>query len=213
MEAHSTFKGYGTSGAGAKGPWVSVCETNWGFVISSDTQWSNRSVLIERVCAAAGLACLVAACGSWLFPEVHATVSMPVEVPMRIASSLTMAMPALLFLWISDRGMGGEVQIDVVKGCIRRGICNRKGKFRVQKKVPFSQIGSAFIKRSSERGDTCQLFVRLNDSKQAIYVASGSESTMQLLYDRLNQVLRPVRTQVAGWDRVGRRLMPAPAGN
>ncbi|KCV83488.1 hypothetical protein ATO10_01970 [Actibacterium atlanticum] len=213
MTAHSTYKGYGASSAGAVGPWVSVCETNWGFVISSDTQWSNRSVLIERVCAVAGLACLVAACGSWLFPQVNASVPMPVDVPLRLASSLTMAMPALLFLWISDRGMGSEVQIDVVKGCLRRGVCNRRGKFRVQSKVPFSDIASAYIKRGSTKNDLCQLHVRLKGSNKVVYVASGSEATMKVLYDRLNQVLRPVKTKMPGWDRVGRRLLPAGAAS
>ncbi|MHC0053125.1 hypothetical protein [Actibacterium sp. D379-3] len=206
MTAHSNFSNVGVIRSGATGPSVSMSETNWGYIISSDTQWGNRAALIERTFALAGCACLIAACGSWLFPQVNAAVGP--DMPGRIASSLGMGIPALLFLWLSERGMGYEVQVDVVKSCLRQGVCNRRGKVRTLRTVPFDKIGSAFIKRGQAPGDIAQLFVRLTGGR-TVHLTSGRETTLRTLHGRLSRELRPVRTQLKGWDRVGRRLTPA----
>ncbi|WP_372603544.1 hypothetical protein [Actibacterium sp.] len=208
MTAHSQFSNFGVSGVPTSGPWVSLCETNWGFIISSDTQWSNRAALIERVCAVAGIACLIAACMNWLFPSVDAVTQVADSTRYRIMSSLGMAMPALLFLWISDRGMGHEIQVDVQKQSLRQGVVNRKGKFRVQREVPFSEITSTYIKRCEGFGGCAQLHVRLGKGKRVLSLASGRESTMRVLHQRLTNELQPSRSPVRGWERVGRRLVP-----
>ncbi|MGB8623473.1 MAG: hypothetical protein WCD16_11690 [Paracoccaceae bacterium] len=209
MTAHSSFRDYGVTSTGAKPPRVTVCETNWGYIISSDTDLCNRAALIERVCALAGLIFLVGACGNWLFPQVDSAAQIGVQA--RFASSIGLAMPALLFLWISDRGMSQEVHVDVVKQCVRRTVCNRNGKTRVLRAVPFDDIESAFIKRAEGARDVAQLFVRLACNKKPLHVTSGREATLRVLHQRLSKELRPVRTRMKGWERVGRRLQPVGA--
>ncbi|MCV2880966.1 hypothetical protein [Actibacterium sp. XHP0104] len=208
MNAQSDFSNFGASGAKSSGPWVSLCETNWGYIIRSDTQWSNRAALIERVCAAAGLACLTAAALQWLFPPAAAGVSMD-STEFRIMSSMGMAMPALMFLWISDRGMGQEIHVDIHKGELRQGVVNRKGKFRPQRVVPFADVASAYIKRVEGAGDLSQLFVRMRDGKKVLHLASGRENTLRLLHQRLINEMKPSEAASDGWELVGRRLLPA----
>jgi len=204
MSAQNHFNDFGVTSTRSKA-WISVCETNWGYIIRSDTGIGNRAALIERVCAIAGIAFFVAAFGQWMIPQVQAAV--PLAAPERVASSLGLAMPGLLFLWISSRGMTREVQVDEVKRCLRMSVCNRNGRSRVLRSVPFEQIGSAYIKR----GAPAQLYLRLTDEKRVLHVASGREPTLRVLHERLSHQFRPVRTQVDGWERKGRRLQPATA--
>lgn len=207
MTAHSTFGNKGFRTLGDSSHLLSLCETSWGYTIRSDTQVARRAVLIERMSGFAGIACLAVACGSWLVPEVQAAVLGGVSAKM--ASSIGMAIPALLLLWICDRGMTQEVQVDVVKGCLRLTVCNRNGKSRVLRKIGFDTIASAFVKKNPGHGDSAQLFVRGAKGGAPFAIANGRESTLRLLHDRLSQELRPSRTKLPGWERVGRRLKPS----
>lgn len=208
MVAQSKYGDFGVTSS-RSGAWVSICETSWGYIIQSDTEWSNRAALIERVCAMAGIAFLVAASGQWLFPQVHAAIDF--AHPERVASTLGLAMPALMFLWISDRGMTREVQVDVTKSCLRLCVRNRRGKTRVLRAVPFERIASAYVKRSGAPGAPAQLFLRLHGHRPVMHIASGREATLRVLHGRLNEEIRPARTQVDGWERVGRKLQPTAA--
>lgn len=204
MTAQNRFDDFGVTSSRSKA-WISLCETNWGYIIRSDTGIANRAALIERTCAVAGIAFLTAAFGQWMIPQVQAAVVL--AAPERVVSTLGLAMPGLMFLWISSRGMTREVQVDEVKRCLRMSVCNRNGRSRVLRSVPFEQIGSAFIKR----GAPAALYLRFADEKRVLRVASGRETTLRLLHERLSHQFRPVRTQVDGWERKGRRLQPAVA--
>lgn len=205
MTAYSTDLKYGVKSNAASEAWVSICETHWGYIIRSDTQIADRAPLIERVAGIAGIAFLIAACASWLVPQVHAGV--PADLSTRMASSIGLTLPAVMFLWIAERGLRQEVHVDVSRGKLRQAVCNRNGRVRVLKSVPFEKITSAFIKRDCP---TCgaQLFVRLEDGKP-IHIASGRETTLRLLHERLGLELRPTKTKLKGWERVGRKLKPA----
>ncbi|NHX27480.1 hypothetical protein HA397_26370, partial [Escherichia coli] len=109
-----------------------------------------------------------------------------------------------------DRGMGQEIHVDIHKGELRQGVVNRNGKFRPQRVVPFAGVASAYIKRVDAAGDLSQLFVRMHDSKKVLHLASGREGTLRLLHQRLIHEMKPAEEAASeGWERVGRKLMPA----
>ncbi|KAJ56561.1 hypothetical protein ACMU_06360 [Actibacterium mucosum KCTC 23349] len=189
-----------------KVPLVCVTETKWGYVIRSDSRVSQRAALIERVSAMTGLAFMSMAFGSWLIPEVQAAGLSDTSV--RMASTATLAIPALMFLWIAERGMAQDFEVDLRKSEIRLSVCNRAGRARVLKQIPFDQVGSAYIKRASNHGANARLFLRLQGKGGVVEVASGRESTMRVLHERLSYELRPQRIMLRGWERVGRRLKP-----
>ena len=188
-------------------PMVGLSETPWGYVIRSDMQLSGRAALIERVCAITGLAFMFAAFGNWLFPQVHAAVDGGVSTMWM--STVLLAFPALLFLWISERGMSHDVEVDVTKSQLRLSVSNRYGRSRVVNSIPFDHVGSAYVKRTSDYGSQARLYLRLSGSKGILQVASGRESTMRVLHERLSHELRPVRVKLGRWERVGRKLQPA----
>lgn len=189
-----------------KVPSVSVTETKWGYVIRSDSRLSERAALIERVCAITGLAFMCVAFGSWLIPQVHAAGLDGTAI--RVASTASLAVPALMFLWIAERGMAHDFEVDLRKSEIRLSVCNRAGRARVLKQIPFANIGSAYIKRAANHGANARLFLRLAGKAGVVEVATGRETTMRVLHERLSHELRPQRVMLRGWERVGRQLKP-----
>ncbi|ALG90143.1 MULTISPECIES: hypothetical protein [Actibacterium] len=206
MNAPTSLTTFGVTSSGAE-HLLSIVDTKWGFIIRSDTQFARRAVLIERVAAMAGLAVLAVACGSWFLPEVPSAVD--TGPAGRLISTVALATPALAFLWVSERGLAREAQVDIVKSRLRLTLCNRRGKSRAYRIIPFDKIASAYVKPGNDRGDASQLFVRHADTNEVVHVASGRETTLRRLHERLSRELRPVQTQLQGWERVGRKLQPS----
>ena len=123
----------------------------------------------------------------------------------KTAASIGLFMPALMFLWISERGLAREVQIDTERRSLRICAVNRKGVSRTLRDLPFDSIKTAYIKKV---GSLSQLFLRVSGQKQAVHIANGSDVTLREVHKRLNLELGPVKTQMQGWSRVGRRLRP-----
>lgn len=204
MNAYTEAKDFGVTSE-ARSNWVSVTETYWGYVIRSDAAWSSRAQLIERVSALAGVALMVVGCGHWLFPEVHAAVD---GTPHRVFSTMGLCVAGLVFLWVAARGLSHELQVDMTLQCLRRVVRNRRGRTRIAQVVPFEEVASAFVKRSSAPGGSAHLFVRLKDGKSVVRVATGRPDTLQVLNERMSRDIVPVKTQLQGWHRVGRKLVP-----
>ncbi len=186
---------------------TSVSETGWGYVIRTDTELCNQASLVERICAVIGAAMILAACGPWIVSPVNAEAALTAQSG-RVMSSFGLLMSALLFLWISERGFAREVHVNILRRCLRLNLCNRHGRTRVLRELPFDQIGSAYVRRC---GHGAQLFVRPAGGGQPIHLASGRESTLRVLHERLVREIRPTEAGIKGWQRVGRRLTPVGA--
>ena len=201
--AQSNYATFDVSRTASRG-WVSMCETEWGYIVRSDTKVSRRSATIERMCGLTGLAFLAAVSAQWMIPMVNAAT--PIALSMsKTAASIGLFMPALMFLWISERGLAREVQIDTERRTLRICAVNRKGVSRTLRDLPFDSIKTAYIKKV---GSLSQLFLRVSGQKQAVHIANGSDVTLREVHKRLNLELGPVKTQMQGWSRVGRRLRP-----
>lgn len=208
MNAHSTFE---TNGVTIKGPLplVSVGTTNWGYVIRADVQLARRAALIERVCLATGMAFLVMAFVSWMVPTGY--TGPQVQLSNQIAATFGLAMPAFLFIWIAERGLSRDVEVDLVHSQLRMCVSNRNGRARTVKAIAFDDIGSAYIKKKADFGCQARLYLRLKGNKGVVELAHGRETTMRVLHERLSLELRPQRIKLRGWERVGRRIKPAQA--
>lgn len=186
--------------------WVSVTETYWGYVIRSETSWSTRARLIERVSAAAGIALLTLAFGHWLFPGLLGAAKIQ---PPQLASSAGMGVAGLALLWVAGRGLSRELHVDLSLRSLRQVVRNRNGRTRIDRVVPFDAVESAFVRRSSWPGGAARLFLRLKEGGKLLHVASGRQPTLEVLNARMSQDVKPVRVQMEGWQRIGRKLMPA----
>ncbi|MGC9370598.1 MAG: hypothetical protein ACP5DX_13755 [Paracoccaceae bacterium] len=189
--------------------WVSVTETYWGYVIRSETNWSTRARLIERVSAAAGVALLTLAFGNWLAPDLLAMAN--IRSP-QVASSAGMGVAGLALVWVAGRGLSRELHVDLTMRSLRQVVRNRNGRTRIDRVVPFSAIESAFVRRASVPGGAARLYLRLKEGGKLLHVASGRQATLEVLNARMSQDLKPVLVQMEGWQRVGRKLMPVAQG-
>lgn len=204
VQAHDTAN---TAAGAARAGQTRVSETGWGYVLRTDTELCNQACLIERVCAATGLVLVLAAGGPWIVPQVNADVVLA-DQSSRVMSSFGLLMSALMFLWISERGFAREVHVNILRRRLRLNLCNRRGRTRTLRELPFEQISSAYVRRC---GRGAQLFVRHARGGAPIHLASGRESTLRILHERLVREIRPTEAGIAGWQRVGRRLRPVAA--
>lgn len=186
--------------------WVSLTETYWGYVIRSDSTWSTRAVLIERMAAVTGAVFLMVAAAHWMLPEVRTGVLDTAEG--RLASSIALGISGMIFLWVSGRGLCHELQVDMTLRCLRKVVRNRNGRTRVEMMVSFDDIASAYVRRPEIAGASAALYVRSKAGK-VMRVATGSAATMEVLNLRLTDDVRPQGVKVDGWQRVGYKLVPA----
>jgi len=185
--------------------WVSVTDTYWGYVVRSETNWSTRARLVERVSAAAGVALMSLAFSNWLAPGLLKVAN--IQAP-PAASSAGMAVAGLALLWVAGRGLSRELHVDLTMRSLRQVVRNRNGRTRIDRVVPFHEIESAFVRRAAMPGAAARLYLRLKDGGKLLHVASGRQATLEVLNKRMSQDLKPSLVHVAGWQRVGRKLMP-----
>ena len=166
-----------------------VCETDWGCIIRCDTAMAERSALIERVAACAGLAMLALAVSSATGASAAAAPRVLTFLPAYLWAGAPWGAAALVLLWIAERGMGAEVQIDREARQLRETVVNRRGKTRIRRTLPFGEITSAYIRRHDDSHDGAQLFVRAGEGRPALHVATGSETTLRAIHNILNHEL------------------------
>jgi len=163
-----------------------VCETEWGCTIRCDTAVAERSALIERVAACAGLAMLALAVSSATGAGAAPTPAALAFMPAYLWAGAPWGAAALVLLWIAERGLGAEVQIDREARELRQTVVNRRGKTRVRRALPFAEISSAYIRRHDDTHEGAQLFVRAGEGSLPLHVATGSEMTLRAIHGTLN---------------------------
>ncbi|MBK1636174.1 hypothetical protein CKO19_10535 [Rhodovulum adriaticum] len=177
-----------------------ICDTPWGYIIRSDTPFSDRAVLIERVSGLAGLSFLFVAGGQWFLEPLQAAATavapgLHEKVTSEMLLSVAMAIAGILFLWISVRGVRQEVQVDLEARCLAWANCNHCGKSRLNRSIPFDRIGSIFIRRSKSPGVPAILYARLEGCETPIEVARGREAALTPVHQRLCTDLNVHRSQ------------------
>jgi len=207
MNACTGVKDFGVT-SDARGKRVSVTETYWGYVIRSEMCLGHRAAEVERVCAVAGVALLTVSIGQWFVPELHAATD---ARPVLFGATVALGVAGLMFLWLSWRGLSRELHVDLTMSSLRQVVRNRRGRMRIDRVVPFSAIESAFVHRIGGAEKAARLCVRLKDG-ELIHVAKGGQAKLEALNERMSHDLKPVRVQVDGWHRVGRKLVPAQEG-
>ncbi|RSK33522.1 hypothetical protein EJA01_09515 [Rhodovulum iodosum] len=183
-----------------------MCETNWGYVFRSGTTFNDRAALIERVSAIAGLTFFVLAVGHWFFPDADVVMHTPME---RLASSFGLASAGLAFVWISERGLRHDIQVDLERRRLRLTTTNRRGKARIVRSFAFAEITSLFVKRSAEPGRPARLCLRVAGNRWDVELMRGSAAALAVLHGRIAGDLRPVMPVADGWEKVGHKIRPS----
>lgn len=207
MNACTGVKDFGVM-SDARGQRVSVTDTYWGYVIRSEMCLGHRAAQVERVCAVAGVALLAVSIGQWFLPELHAAIG---ARPLLFGSTVGLGVAGLMFLWLAWRGLSRELHVDLTMSSLRQVVRNRRGRMRIERVVPFNAIESAFVRRIGGAKRDARLCMRLKDG-EVIHVAKGGQAKLEALNERMSHDLKPVRVQVDGWHRVGRKLMPMQEG-
>ena len=144
----------------------------------------KRAAFGEMAASFAGVLLLMAAYGQWLLP---AGILKSDTIAFQLAGSASFMVFACLLYFIARRGMCPEIQIDMQKQVVRTAKRNRHGASTATETFPFAAIGSVFMKRSKTNSAGNQVFLRLRGDQRLIEVASGPESQLEIIMERLGQ--------------------------
>lgn len=171
---------------------VSVNDTFWGYVIRPGRKVVSRAAKGEMAASFAGVLLAMASYGQWLLPGA---INSPEVLPFKIASTVVFAMFACFLYLIARRGLCYEVQIDKQRKVLRTARRNRHGSSTQIDTVAFQDISSVFIQRSKSPVTHDRLYVRQSSDQKLIEVASGSETALRPVMDRMTEDLRASMVQ------------------
>ena len=180
----------GVNGGGA----VSVRETNFGYVIRSESAQSSSSVR-GRVGRFILAAMVVAAVGVWITPfGAHA---FPVTV---LLSLLFLAIGYVSFAMIRASQAGFELHVDTNRRELRSAVLTAKGESWIRSSARFGEVSDVFMRKPTPESEMRSLCLRIIGEDVTMPVAVGKESTLLALHKRLMSDLRPIEERLAGYQ-------------
>ena len=169
-------------------------EMPWGFRLRpADMQESAKDFLIEWGLTLLGIAFLLAAFAQWLLPgSIYAGDALMLKFVMTCLLGLLGG----LALSVSARGFRPEVQIDRVRHEIRFVSRNPRGRGQILATVDLDQIIGVGITRSMTTGD-CHCLIYLIDGKKPLRVATGIESEIRAIREKMDNYVTPAAERLA----------------
>lgn len=158
----------------------------WGMLFRSDVQWGRRAALVEMICLLAGIAMAFGVTWQWI-----ALGNQGADFAMRFSAAALQLAAAILFIWVSERGLGREVHVDVVDGDLRQYARNRRGALRAIRVIPLADVRTAFVKRSPQPGKPAQMYARIGTSNREVPIAEGGEPALRRIQECMRDYIVP----------------------
>lgn len=158
-------------------------ETHWGYIVRSTGNAGHRLMFSQSISLLTGAALLAATIGMWLVPGIMGGIDAMI---MRLSTTIIFASSAVLLLWYASRGVMSEIQIDNGRGEIREVVRNHAGKVSLLASYSFDSIGGVFMEPTGT-DDAASLVLRYRNSSDAVEVASGRETDLSALRDRISR--------------------------
>lgn len=170
--------------AGKAGPVID--KTHWGYAIRDELPRSAARAMIAASGRFAGTILLMVAAGLLLLPDgAHA----PGLLGMKLAATVMFAVFGAALLLAGRRVHHPEIHVDTIRGEVRLGRRGIKGDFHLRAVLAFDDIASVYLLRTKDHSQPTRLFLRLAGADLAIEVASGAQTALEGLRERLTRDL------------------------
>jgi len=164
---------------------VKLIETHWGYILREADGAVGGVALAEAALRFLGLILVVSAYAQWLLPAALFPAG---DVSGRIGLSAVLAVGGAAVYLVANRGFRPETQVDTAKREFRFARRNGQGIARIQRRLPFDAVESAFVRRRD--GGAGELCLRLAGVEAQVHVATGAERDLEVLHLRLCRDLK-----------------------
>jgi hypothetical protein len=186
----------------------------WGYTVLKSTSKASRFLMrIEVVLLWVGLGIFTMVLGLWLMPGTNNSMTV---IGLKTGLSMALGIAAMAMIELAGRGLRREIQFDSKRKQIRSVWRNRKNRTSLDTILEFEEINSIFVRRHKMPQDHAVLNIRFGVKGEILEVASGEESAMRALWEKLNNDLlralpeRTVMTQPTR-PKIARQKVRRPA--
>jgi len=171
---------------GTKPQAFTVDETYWGYIVHKADGPAMPTVILQGLSMFLGASFAAAALGLLLAPHL---LTGSTDLMVRGGAAVLFGAIAAYLLWFASRGSQSEIQIDNSLGEVREVVRNRAGKPSLIGRYGFDSIGGVFLDRAGSKGTSAILMLRYRNTAQTLPVATGTETELSDLKDRLGRDL------------------------
>ncbi len=168
---------------------ITVRETYWGFVVRSSRP-APESADFARLARFLRV-------GVW--PVALGLVVLPAgPLALRAVLAVLLVGAVHLGLAIARRREGYELHVDTNRRELRSAVLTAKGEIWVQNSARFDEVQEPVLRRGRPDPRKCCLSLRIRGEAEPFPVASGDETTLLAVHDRLMRDLMPLEKRLAG---------------
>ncbi len=171
-----------------------LTHTRWGYMITSQ----EAAGVVRRIgfglVRYVGAVLLLVAAGMWVLPgtSVH-----PDVLSFKIALTVLFGLLGIGALWGSADVCRDEMQVDLERQELRRGIRHTNGRFISTVVLPLKDAGELFLSKPKQAGEEAVLYIRRISAPQALEIAAGAEDLLFPILQRITSDLMRERNRVA----------------
>lgn len=169
-----------------------LTHTRWGYMITSQEAVGVLTRLGLGIARYIGVVLLLVAAGLWILPgtSVH-----PEVMSLKIAVTVLFCLLGFAAIWSSANDRRDEMQVDLERQELRRGIRHANGRFVSTVDLPLRDAGDLFLSTPKRAGDDAVLYIRRASAPQALEVAAGAEDLLFPLLQRISADLNRERSK------------------
>lgn len=159
----------------------------WGYTVLRNGSITSRYLMrVEVALIWGGIGIFAMVLGLWLMPGTNNSMAV---IGLKTGLSMALGIAAMAMLELAGRGLRREVQFDSGRKQVRSVWRNRKNRTSLQTVLEFEEINSIFVRRRKMPQDNAVLNIRYGAKGEVLEVASGEESAMRALWEKLNKDL------------------------
>ncbi|MDE9450696.1 hypothetical protein J3R80_09500 [Aliiroseovarius sp. Z3] len=164
-----------------RGP--AIVQTSWGYRLSAVGAEAGLLRVTHAAGRFVGLVLLLIIAGVWSF-SANAFAD-PLIMAMKLGLTGLLFVVGWMLFWYGRDARQVEAQVDL-NGCeLRIGHRDGLNRFRQETRIPFSDIGSFLILRTSDYPNNAALYARIGSGMDAYEVIEGSEASLEPIKARL----------------------------
>jgi hypothetical protein len=156
--------------------------TSWGYVIHDN----DSDGCVGKMTAIAGRffggLLLAAAAGLWIMPD---SLLGPDVFAMKLGAMVMFTIFGGWLVWVGRNCTRLEYQVNLQRGEVTVGARDIRGNFRLKGVLAFADVASVYLLRSKDHSQPTRLFLRIGRGDEALEIASGDETLLEALRDRL----------------------------
>ena len=171
-----------------------LVHTHWGYRLHTADFDEGLPRFGRAIGRFVGLVLLLVIAGIWSYSAN--TFADPLMMSMKLGMTGLLFVFGWLLFWFGRDTSRPEAQIDLNHREIRIGRSDRLGRFNLDTRVTFSEVGSVLILRDADTTGKSGLYARIGSGMDAFEIISGQEDVLEPIQNRLVQDLTTARRTV-----------------